>query len=162
MRRSTICLGLKKKSPQCRQLCLDFLLDGHRCDVLPSGCDDDLLDPAGDVEEPILVLLAKVSRVQPAIRVDQLGRLLLLPEISHATVSASCHNLAIQDLCLKLWVTLPNTALLRVDAREAGGHGAGRLGAAQELQHKHVQGLEMGWLVGIYEAAPGNNGMSRD
>ena len=52
------------------------VLDLLGIDVLPALGDDDVLQPAGDVQVAVGVQLPDVPRVQPALRVDDLARLL--------------------------------------------------------------------------------------
>ncbi len=63
------------------QLLLDGGLDGHRRDVLAARGDDDLLLPAVDEVEAVLVLRRKVARAEVAVLSERLLRPLLVSEI---------------------------------------------------------------------------------
>ena len=49
------------------------VLEHRRRDVLAAGGDDELLLAAGDRQEAVVVELAEVAGVEPAVGVDRLG-----------------------------------------------------------------------------------------
>ena len=62
----------------------DLVLEHGRRDVLAAGGDQDLLLPAGDLDEPVDVELAQVAGVEPAVGVDRGRRgLVVLPVALH-------------------------------------------------------------------------------
>ncbi len=68
---------------------LESIFEWLRGNVLPAGGDDEFLDPIGDVEKAVFVDVAHVAAVQPAFRVDGLGRGLgLLPVFAHEDSAA--------------------------------------------------------------------------
>ena len=79
---------------------LHLILDRLRRDVLPARRDDDVLLAIGDAQQPILER-PDVSRVEPAIGVDRLGRRLRMIEVPLHHVRAARENLAVgRDLHL--------------------------------------------------------------
>jgi hypothetical protein len=61
-----------------RQLSLDSVLDEDGRDVFAARGDNQLLDTARDTDVAFAVFLAHVARVQPAVVVEDLSRLLLV------------------------------------------------------------------------------------
>src|SRR6478736_5784105 len=74
------------------QLVLDL---GWR-DVLAAGGDDDVLHPVGDPDEAFSIDRTDVAGMQPAFRVDGLGGLFRLVEITHEHIVALDQDLALR------------------------------------------------------------------
>src|SRR4051794_20865472 len=80
----------------------DLLLDVRRRDVLARRGDDDLLRPTGDDEVALLVDLAEVAGVEPAVVVEDLLRLVLEAVVALEDVRAPHEDLALVELLLEL------------------------------------------------------------
>src|SRR6202011_4373869 len=99
-----------------------------------SRVDDDLLLAVDDGEEAVLVQLADVARVEPAVRVDRLGGLRgIVPVAEHDAVAAAQHLAVVAELDLdpgRGWADGSDPHLARtVDSPEAA-----RLGHTPKLR----------------------------
>src|SRR6266545_7692413 len=70
-------------------------LDVRRRDVLAVGVDDELFFAVDEAQVPVLVELADVARVQPALVVDRLFGLLRVLEVANHDRAAASENLAV-------------------------------------------------------------------
>ena len=64
-------------------------------DVLPAGGDDQLLLAVDDLQVAVVVELADVARVQPAVGVERLGGLVGIVEVAAEHVAAPADHLAV-------------------------------------------------------------------
>ena len=74
---------------------LDVVLNGDGGDVLATGRDDELLDPPGDKEEPVLVDLADVSGPEVPVLGKRLGGLLIVVHVPHHDLAAAGGDLPV-------------------------------------------------------------------
>ena len=71
-------------------------LEVRRADVLAAGGDDQLLLAVDDREVAVLVDLADVAGVEPAVVVEGLGRLLRVVEVALEDVAAAADDLVVR------------------------------------------------------------------
>ena len=74
---------------------LEVVLEVLRGDVLAAGRDDDVLLAVGDRDEPVRVDLGDVAGVQPAVRVEHLGRRLGILVVAREDGVAADQQLAV-------------------------------------------------------------------
>src|SRR3954451_9411859 len=114
----------------------------RRREVLAARRDDDVLHPAGDLHEPLVVDLADIAGAEPAVVGERLARGLLVAPVLLEDVRALHQQLAlVADLDLDPGDGLPDGAevelVRRVNAADADG-----LGQAPALQHRNATGVE--------------------
>ena len=118
---------------------LERRLEVGGADVLAAGRDDQLLLAVDDAQVAVVVELADVAGVQPAVGVERLGGLLRVVEVADEDVAAAADHLAV-------------VAELHIATRDCGADGAGldaarcprhrprRLGHAVDLRQRHADG----------------------
>ena len=122
-------------------------LEVGRADVLAAGGDDQLLLAVDDPEVAVVVELADVAGVQPAVVVERLGGLLRLVEVAEEDVAAPADHLAVLgERHLDAGHRRADRARLHLVGRP--GHRAGALGHAVDLRQRHADRPEPGEQLG--------------
>src|SRR5215210_4318047 len=122
-------------------------------DVLAARRDDDVLLAAGDREVAVLVELAEVAGVQPAV-LERLARGLLVLVVALEDVRPPDQDLAVVgDPDLASLECSPDLAELE-GIRAGDGGRRGGLGHAPALEHEHADGVEEAQDLGVDRRRP--------
>ena len=133
---------------------LELGLEVGRADVLAAGGDDQLLLAVDDLEVAVVVELADVAGVQPAVVVERLGGLLGLVEVAANTLPPRQQHLAVLgEPHLDAGTAAPTVPALTSGAfdqvMDAGG-----LRHAVDLRQRHADGAEPARISAGIGAAP--------
>ena len=105
-------------------------------------CYQNLLHSSCHIEEAILINSAQIAGVHPALLVDGVVGLVLVPDVAHEDVPAPGDDLAhpvlvrVQDGRLEVRVALAHTPLPHARALESRRHGPSGLAASQQLHDR--------------------------
>ena len=124
-----------------QRLRLQRRLEVRGRDVLAARGDDELLLAVDDAQVAVVVELADVAGVQPAVGVERLGRALGIVEVAAEDVAAAAEHLAVVGQAqLHAGDGPPHRARAHPD--RVPRHGPGRLRESVELRQRHARAAE--------------------